>query len=191
MQDDDEVCDRQHSCSQNTTKTGVDQTPFRGLKRPTVSDTLTHKALLLRVPQRGGAHAVGDQGEEGFFNLWSQKREQIKIRLRRGCGSGLLFNRPMSIHRAPRPRLTNINRSMREKGKRQDLQRRVKHHQFGAGGHDVVALVGFHKSHVNITLWFSSCEEEKSRKILSVGGVMDTKHRLNYGSGPLTDVLES
>lgn len=48
-----------------------------------------------------------------------------------------------------------------------NLERRVKHHQLGARGHNVVALVGFHKAHVNITLRFSSCEQEKMRKILS------------------------
>lgn len=78
-----------------------------------------------------------------------------------------------------------------------NLERRVKHHQLGARGHDVVALVGFHKSHVNITLGFCTCREEKSRKNtfrarwnLTGEQMMETKHTqsLNnhYGSGPLT-----
>lgn len=36
------------------------------------------------------------------------------------------------------------------------LECSVKHNQLGAGGDDVVALVGLHEAHVNITLWFSS-----------------------------------
>lgn len=62
---------------------------------------------------------------------------------------------------------TALNKQL--KVKQQNLERRVKHHQFGAGGHDVVALVGFHKSHVNITLWFGSCEEEEQENTLRGG----------------------
>lgn len=40
----------------------------------------------------------------------------------------------------------------------------VKHHQLGACGHDVVALVGFHKSHVNVALRFSSCKGRKEQE---------------------------
>lgn len=58
-----------------------------------------------------------------------------------------------------------------------NLERRVKHHQLGAGGHDVVALVGLHEARVDITVRFrfrfrfSSCEQDKSRKTLSEGEI--------------------
>lgn len=58
-------------------------------------------------------------------------------------------------------------------GKMQDsrpqtnLESRVEHNQLGTRGHNVVALVGFHEAHVNITLWFSSCKGGKCRKRLS------------------------
>ena len=83
-----------------------------------------------------------------------------------------------------------------------DLERCVEHDQLGARGHDVVALVGFHEAHVNITLRFSSCEKKKGRSILLEEGEisqgiynesLETKHTqsLNnhYGSGPLTATL--
>lgn len=40
----------------------------------------------------------------------------------------------------------------------------VEHNQFGARGDNVVALVGFHKAHVNITLGFSSCRRKKKQE---------------------------
>ena len=44
------------------------------------------------------------------------------------------------------------------------MERRVEHDQLGACWDDVIALVGFHKAHVNITLGLSSCKKR------SVGG---------------------
>lgn len=80
------------------------------------------------------------------------------------------------------------------------MERGVENNQFGTRGDDVVALVGFHKAHVNITLRFSSCKKEKKKKkkLLEEGEIsqgmynegLETKHTqsLNnhYGSGPLT-----
>lgn len=47
-----------------------------------------------------------------------------------------------------------------------NLERCVEHNQLGTCGYNIIALVGFHKAHVNITLRFSSCKKEKSRNIL-------------------------
>lgn len=80
-----------------------------------------------------------------------------------------------------------------------NLERCVEHDQFGTCGYDVIALVGFHKAHVNITLRFSSCEGKKKEKYFyrkgkSQKGIcnegLETEHTRNlnnhYGSGPLT-----
>lgn len=56
------------------------------------------------------------------------------------------------------------------------LESRVKHNQLGARGHNVIALVGFHEAHVNVALWFSSCERGKCRKRLSGEGAISKRN---------------
>lgn len=40
---------------------------------------LTHEALLLTVPQRGGTDTVSHQGKEGFLYLWSREQYPKEI----------------------------------------------------------------------------------------------------------------
>lgn len=45
------------------------------------------------------------------------------------------------------------------------MECRVKNNQLGARGDDVIALVGFHKAHVNITLRFSSWKTQAKENL--------------------------
>uniref|UniRef100_A0A8B9SAQ6 Uncharacterized protein n=1 Tax=Apteryx owenii TaxID=8824 RepID=A0A8B9SAQ6_APTOW len=68
--------------------------PAARLPRAALPRSLTHEALLLAVPQRGGPHTVGDQREESLLHLQPGTRKDIRGGTRRPAGEPGPRNHP-------------------------------------------------------------------------------------------------
>lgn len=76
VQDDDEVCDRQHSCSQNTTKTGLIRRPLEALNGRR-SPTLLPTKLCFSVSHSGAARTpLATRAKKAFLTFGVQRENK-------------------------------------------------------------------------------------------------------------------
>lgn len=87
-------------------------------------ELLTHKALLLIVPERSGSHPIGDQCEEGLLDLQRQGSRPFSQ------WTWVVVAHKSSVY----------------------LKGRIKDDQLGTGGYEVITAVGLHEPGVDIVL---------------------------------------
>lgn len=146
MEDVDEVCDGQHTCSERSAGEHCHQSPkglyslcIRNLPKAqpakVMDSILTYKTLLLTVPEWRCSHPIGHQSEKRLLYLWRYEHSYTHTNTKQHLWYRFIWQDGV------KSRMWSC------------LQWSIEHHQLGAGRDQVIAPMRLHKPGVDIIIW--------------------------------------